>query len=806
METSDRIPAAVGEIEEGGGLLRTLFPELYREGVHRTRELLLYAAAFSLAILLARTHLAYGMYPFAIAYLASARRRVLPILCGALLGAFGIGVVGGVFAAAIAFVFVLRVVFSLPVHKRALLPTTAALFSEAPGLRVLGAALGGASLAVYELTVSGTEDFVLYFAAAAVLSPTVLSLLFVFSLEGDAFPSALAGRIGAEGGGRRALTELSLLSFLVSVAFALLPSYLFGLSLFGLFSSAAVLFTAKRFGAARAGAVGLLTGLLSGPSSAAVFALLGLLSGLFFPLGTGIGLLAGIAGSVGFAVYTSGLSGFLESAPEGVVAALLLLPILRGASSEEDAEQRKADRLRLREATRAAATAEGEQGGRLLRLGTALDELSALFHRLSSEERRPSVSEYFGECQRVCARYCATCSSRIRCWEQGDRVAEGAIFSVATRLHESGRITREELPSELRSGCPRIEEILDEIRDESAAMALSRHRGDRNEFLSLDYAMLGKLLRDAANADREEASEDAVASGALFPALPKGEPFTCSVALSRPRRVAIGAPRASLLEERREELHAAAEGALGIRLAPPRIAVAEYGGVLTMRGVARYSVAAARQSLPLVGSGDRLRHFQTPDGFFYAVLSDGMGTGEEAAATAEVSVEFLRTLLLAGCSRRAAVRMLNSLVRGRQAECSATVDMLIFDLLEGHAAFLKSGAAPSYIRRGGEVLRVKSHTLPLGIRKTPDAELLHVEVAEGDLVVLLSDGIFSEDGEDPAWLLRLLASENTDDLAALAGRIVAEAAARIAEPRDDITVGLFRIDEDTKVGENEDDL
>ena len=178
--------------------------------------------------------------------------------------------------------------------------------------------------------------------------------------------------------------------------------------------------------------------------------------------------------------------------------------------------------------------------------------------------------------------------------------------------------------------------------------------------------------------------------------------------------------------------------------------------------------------MPLVGSGDRLRFFEAADDFQYAVLSDGMGSGEEAAAVATVCVEFLETMLTAGTGRAAALRMLNNLIRTRTAECSATVDMLVFDLLHGHAAFFKSGAAPSYIKRGGEILRVRSHTMPIGTGRTPDTERVNVEVAVGDVLVLCSDGLVG-DGEEPAWLLSLLSEEATDDLDALATRIIAVA-------------------------------
>ena len=103
----------------------------------------------------------------------------------------------------------------------------------------------------------------------------------------------------------------------------------------------------------------------------------------------------------------------------------------------------------------------------------------------------------------------------------------------------------------------------------------------------------------------------------------------------------------------------------------------------------------------------------------------------------------------------------------------------------------------SYIKRGGEILRVRSRTMPLGILHSPDAEQINAEVKAGDILVLLSDGL-APDNEDPAWLLSLLSRESGDCLSALATRIVAEAVSRPEPPTDDITVGLVRITEVTE--------
>ena len=793
--------------KEGGALRRALFPEFYRRGAHRKTELMHDILVFGIALLFARTHFLFGMDPFAIAYLAGRRSRTVPAAVGAILGALSIGGAGTIFAMAYLFLLALRLVFSYPAPGRVLFPLTDALFGERALLRVLAATLTGAALGAYELAVSGPVRYALYFAATAVLAPALLTFLLsgVFDT-----PLTAADLLGQEteprgrsyGRVRPAFAELSILTLLLSVGFSLRALSLLGLSLSTLFAVGATLFTARRFGAARAGIVGLFMGLLGQVTLAPAFAILGLLGGLLFPFGTVYGCLGGLLGAIAFAGYVEGVSGFLAVTPEGAVAVLFLFPTLRRLEAEPDPAAAELSRRNLQAAAVRTATPQRETGDHLGRLSRAFSELSALFFRLSDEEKRPAAAEYLVECQKVCARYCATCSNRVRCWEQGERVAERAVYSLSATLRERGRISREDLPPALRSGCRRIEEILDEIRDECAAMTLSHHRSDRNEFLSHDYTMLAKLLSEAARIDREEEAEDKPAEERMLAALGAGGGLSVAVLGKRHKRVAVGALQRDRLAAIKDTLCRVAEQATGCAMSAPLEGVTDGVATLSLESVRRYTVKTATCSVPLscAGSGDRLRFFETGEDHFYAVLSDGMGSGADAGAVAEVSVDFLETMLKAGTSSAVSLQMLNNLVRTRRAECSATVDLFVFDLLHGDATFLKSGAAPSYIKRGAEIFRVRSRTMPLGLCRTPDTERINVEVHPHDVLIMLSDGIVP-DNEDPAWLLSLLAAEGAEDLDALATRIVAEAVSRLPAPTDDITVGLIRLDPAEEVSE-----
>ena len=175
------------------------------------------------------------------------------------------------------------------------------------------------------------------------------------------------------------------------------------------------------------------------------------------------------------------------------------------------------------------------------------------------------------------------------------------------------------------------------------------------------------------------------------------------------------------------------------------------------------------------------------------ILSDGMGSGREAALSAGMAVSLLERLITAGAGTETALKILNRVLRATGRECSATVDVAEIDLYTGEARFVKSGAAPSFVLRDGSIFRLQSKTVPVGILRALDAEMIRFDVRAGDTVVMVSDGAARSYDEDP-WLLDLLSSDEgilRGDERSAAAAVVGEAAQRGG--RDDITCGIVRV-------------
>ena len=74
--------------------------------------------------------------------------------------------------------------------------------------------------------------------------------------------------------------------------------------------------------------------------------------------------------------------------------------------------------------------------------------------------------------------------------------------------------------------------------------------------------------------------------------------------------------------------------------------------------------------------------------------------------------------------------------------------------------FIKLGASASYISRGGRVISLRSASLPAGILKQVTLEKNEMQLKDGDMVFLVTDGVTDAlDGEErtSAWLREKLA-------------------------------------------------
>lgn len=141
-------------------------------------------------------------------------------------------------------------------------------------------------------------------------------------------------------------------------------------------------------------------------------------------------------------------------------------------------------------------------------------------------------------------------------------------------------------------------------------------------------------------------------------------------------------------------------------------------------------------------SGDNFSSFETEEGNYVLLLSDGMGSGEKACADSAGVLDLLERLICSGFSVETAIQMVNtSLSIGGGENNMSTLDMCRLDLYEGSMELTKIGAATTYIKRENMVEQISSRSLPLGVFGKLEPENNYRKLMSGDYIILVSDGI-----------------------------------------------------------------
>lgn len=148
-------------------------------------------------------------------------------------------------------------------------------------------------------------------------------------------------------------------------------------------------------------------------------------------------------------------------------------------------------------------------------------------------------------------------------------------------------------------------------------------------------------------------------------------------------------------------------------------------------------------SLP---NGDRGAQFPGPEGRYYVLLCDGMGSGPEAGREGQDALHILTGLLQAGLPAGNALDLLNSLYVLRESGGFSTVDLLELHLDTGRGVLYKWGGAPSYLKNRQFAKKIGTAAPPpgIGLGGTYRAEMIRLSLQRGQTVVLLSDGVEGE--------------------------------------------------------------
>lgn len=766
---------------------------------------LLDVVTFFIAFIFSRCHVVFGSHPLAISFIAVLPSRVWIAVLGAVSGALTLGKSGIIYSMISVIVVFLRIIVSGTSISDSEDKVYLKWFSEGLLLKMSAALIGGFIAAVYEVLLSGITATTTLFGLSMILLPPVI----VFALSGlfDCDISFLSvfnsntNVFSTKGKSEKEKFNLLffrlsslLLLFLISISFK--EYELLGISISYIFAAAASLIVARRFGALYGSIVGFVSSFGLSSSLSVAFALAGIGAGGLFNLGLSYGIVGGGALLGAWAAYAGALEGLLSILPEYAIASLIVFPILKKLSVEKtENECEQTEKSAIDMVGTVALSYRNRYKGNLSALEMSLSAISSSIKQYNEKTCRPTREELCDLILECADKYCRACDGRGACMTKGDKRFIDNVNELADLLYLNGKITEDDLGA-YPEYCRLSSNIAEAINRGAAILAEDKFNEMRRDTSSEDFGIIAKLINEARIEDeKEKALNDALS-----------ERLSCVMSDAGLHDGVIRA-----FGERRPYFILAAEDESGNRITAPelkkniediaevRLGSAEFyrrGKMALMECPSEKSYRAECAVATIAGereeiSGDTACAFESASGFFYSLISDGMGSGNEAKETSSLVADFMTRALEFTSEGDTVLKILNHTIRHKRRECSATVDLFTVDLYRGDAEFLKSGAAPSYIKRGSSIFRIKSKTAPLGLMKSVDAEKIKVELESDDYVIMLSDGI-AQSAEDTPWLLDLLSKPPKRNLKEYADHILS-AALKNLNRTDDMTVLVTKV-------------
>lgn len=420
----------------------------------------------------------------------------------------------------------------------------------------------------------------------------------------------------------------------------------------------------------------------------------------------------------------------------------------------------------------------------VLQLGQAMD---GLLHGAAADPG--DLSRVFRSACEVSCRSCKRCA---QCWQQDYETMRNLLCDLAEPLRQKHALAAADLPAWFSGSCLRPERFCGSVND-AYREALRREARLQQEqelrtVMGRQYESLGALLevaaaRAGAGTELDPQLEHRI-RGIVRTYLP-GARVAVSLTGGRLQIELLVKEAGPETLAECETLRRSLQSALSVTLLPPEPVESAKGAAVRLRQQEKCALqvcSAVRKKAGESVCGDDHRRLHTEDGRAAVLLSDGMGTGQQAGLISRQALDLLCSFVRSGCSLSESVAAVLPVLAARFTEWGfVTLDLFEVNLFSGRCGLLKYGAAPSFLLREGRLTRFDSRALPAGLAAEEPAEPLQLRLSPGDRLILLSDGAFLENATEA-----LLREQGALEGQALAQLLLETAAKQGAN--DDMTV------------------
>ncbi|WP_100332747.1 stage II sporulation protein E [Bacillus xiapuensis] len=613
---------------------------------------------------------------------------------------------------------------------------------------------------------------------------------------------------------------VSLIIMLASITSGTIGWSVYGLSIEHVFSRYLVLIFSFVSGAAVGSTVGVVTGLIFSLASVSSFfqmsllAFAGLLGGLLKEwrrAGAAAGLLTAtlLAG-----MYSESGTPLALSLYESLAAIALLfltpkaitdqLAKLIPGTSEHSQEQQQYLR-KMRDVT-----------------ANRVEQFSEVFHALSKSFSQYNI-DILDDCEEreldiflshVTEKTCQTCFKKEHCWAQNFQQTYHLMSDVLYELDEGQETLSQKLSKELDKHCFRAKRVEEAIQQQltyyQANQKLKKQVYDSRKLVAEQLRGVSEVMSDFAEEIQRERENHHQQEEQILEAI---ESFGMEI-----EQIDIYSLQKSNVDIEMIIPYASSQHGECHKLLAPMLSDILGDNVIVHKeeceggpaGVCQVVFRSAKAFTVETGaahaakggglvSGDSYSTIELGAGKYAVAISDGMGNGERAHHESHETLRLLQQILKSGIEETVAIKSVNSILQLRTTdEIFSTLDLVIIDLQDAMANFLKVGSTPSFIKRGSKIIKVEASNLPIGILQEFEVDVVSEQLKSGDLVIMMSDGVFEGPRNvenNDLWMKRKISELETDDPQMIADLLMEEVIrTRAGEIEDDMTVVVAKVE------------
>ena len=439
-----------------------------------------------------------------------------------------------------------------------------------------------------------------------------------------------------------------------------------------------------------------------------------------------------------------------------------------------------------------------------IKLSKTLDTITERQKELKKQE----INRIFED---VSEKLCKDCSNCDQCWDHNFQETYQAACNLFETAEKNGVINKEDIPLRFQDGCICVEEFIAETNRSFEIAKLNQIWHNRiaesreviaDQLKEVSFVMqdITSEIYNTAQASKDE--EDKVYQSLKAKHIIAKDIIIFERADQRKEIFLYAA-------EKKGECVAAKEAAMVIGEAlGMKVKVSDSSKTVITKEFEKFVFIEDTKYKVLTGvaramkenvSGDNFSIIKMETGEMMLAVSDGMGTGEKAGEESETVMSLLEQMIESGLKAEKAIKLINSsLVLKSDQQTFSTIDMSIINLFTGMCEFIKLGAAAAFIKRGTKVETISLATLPIGMLGTVDYDTVTKKLYEGDIVIMVTDGVLDciKEEDKESYMEQLILNLKSNNPQEIANRILDHTLA-ISNyvPMDDMTVmtaGIWR--------------